>query len=102
MDDINSSVETFFRGKSIFITGATGFLGKILIEKLLRSFEGIEAIYLLIRKKDNETPSKRLQKLTDCPVKTLNILFCFAVLYGKNSRVQNVKNLSALQPYNKV
>lgn len=67
MDD-PKTIETFFRGKSIFITGATGFVGKILIEKLLRSFNEIETIYLLIRKKDRETPAKRLQKLIDCSV----------------------------------
>lgn len=26
----------FYRGKSIFITGGTGFLGKLFLEKLLR------------------------------------------------------------------
>lgn len=68
MDDSNLTIETYFRGKSIFITGATGFVGKILIEKLLRSFEEIDTIYLLIRQKDDETPLKRLRKLTDCSV----------------------------------
>ncbi len=72
MDDPNLTVETFFRGKSIFITGATGFVGKILIEKLLRSFNEIDTIYLLIRKKDEETPLKRLQKLIDCSVSARN------------------------------
>ena len=73
MDGLNPTVETFFQGKSIFITGATGFVGKILIEKLLRTFEGIEVIYLLIRKKEDETPIKRLQSLTDCSVKLFPI-----------------------------
>lgn len=77
MNDSHSKVETFFRGKTIFITGATGFVGKILIEKLLRSFDEIDTIYLLIREKDDVCPSKRLQKLIQCSVSTA-IVQCIA------------------------
>ena len=35
--------------KTIFITGATGFLGQPLVEKILRIAPGVERIYLLIR-----------------------------------------------------
>lgn len=31
-----SSIQEFYKDVTIFITGATGFLGKILLEKLLR------------------------------------------------------------------
>jgi fatty acyl-CoA reductase len=40
----------FYRGKNILITGATGFVGKVLLEKMLRSLE-INRIYLLVRTK---------------------------------------------------
>lgn len=63
-----SDLETFFRGKSIFITGATGFVGKILIEKLLRAFPDLDAIYLLIRNKGDKNAARRLQKIVDCEV----------------------------------
>jgi alcohol-forming fatty acyl-CoA reductase len=43
----------FYRGKNVVVTGATGFCGKVLIEKLLRSFEDIGKIYILIRRKKN-------------------------------------------------
>lgn len=33
---LKSPVKSFYEGQTIFITGATGFMGKILIEKLLR------------------------------------------------------------------
>lgn len=56
-------IENFYRNKSIFITGATGFLGKVLIEKLLRSCPFIEKIYILVRPKRGIDSSKRLDEL---------------------------------------
>jgi fatty acyl-CoA reductase len=35
-----SGIAEFFKRKSIFITGATGFIGKQLVEKLVRSCPG--------------------------------------------------------------
>lgn len=32
----NSPITDFFRDKTIFLTGATGFLGHLFLEKLLR------------------------------------------------------------------
>jgi alcohol-forming fatty acyl-CoA reductase len=48
-----SSVENFFEGKSVFITGGTGFVGKVLVEKLLRTFGGLKNVFVLIRSKRN-------------------------------------------------
>lgn len=36
-------------GRSILITGTTGFVGKVLLEKIIREIPDIGAIYLLIR-----------------------------------------------------
>ena len=44
-------IAEFFKDRYIFITGATGFMGKVLVEKLLRSCPDIAAIYLLLRPK---------------------------------------------------
>eukprot|EP01094_Clydonella_sp_ATCC50884_P002152 TRINITY_DN11657_c0_g1_i1.p1 TRINITY_DN11657_c0_g1~~TRINITY_DN11657_c0_g1_i1.p1 ORF type:complete len:1182 (-),score=509.15 TRINITY_DN11657_c0_g1_i1:235-3780(-) len=52
-----------FRGKNVYITGATGFVGKIIVEKLLRSCPGIGDIYLLIRPGKKMGPEERLKKL---------------------------------------
>ena len=56
-----SEICNFFEGKSIFITGATGFLGKVLIRKLLSTCK-VEKIYCLIREQKGETSSERAQK----------------------------------------
>ncbi|KAL1455577.1 hypothetical protein WDU94_009661 [Cyamophila willieti] len=47
----DSNIQKYFKNKSVFITGSTGFLGKALVEKLLRSCSEMKNIYLLIRSK---------------------------------------------------
>lgn len=46
-------IENFFAEKNVLITGATGFVGKVLVEKLLRSCATLNSIYILIRTKKN-------------------------------------------------
>lgn len=59
------SIPNFYKGKEIFITGGTGFIGKVLIEKLLRSSPDIKAIYLLIREKKGQKIEDRLMTLAE-------------------------------------
>ncbi len=63
-----SDIMNFYINKSIFITGATGFLGKVLIEKLLRSCYDLKKIYVLVRHKKGATPAQRLNELVNCKV----------------------------------
>ena len=68
-----SSVINFYRGTSVFITGATGFVGKVLVEKLLRSCPDIDTIYLLLRPgQDGKTPEERLSELLASKAFTFN------------------------------
>jgi len=41
----------FYTGKTILLTGATGFLGKVVLEKVLRSLPVVKTIYLAITPK---------------------------------------------------
>jgi nucleoside-diphosphate-sugar epimerase len=42
-------IKEYYKGKRILITGTTGFLGKVVLEKLLWEAPDLEKIYLLIR-----------------------------------------------------
>ncbi|XP_034947439.1 fatty acyl-CoA reductase 1-like [Chelonus insularis] len=61
--DPTLSIPAFFAGRSIFITGSTGFMGKILVEKLLRSCPDIREIFLLLRPKKGMSIDDRLRKM---------------------------------------
>ncbi|KAH8394392.1 hypothetical protein KR222_001129 [Zaprionus bogoriensis] len=52
-----------FKDQEIFVTGGTGFVGKALIEKLLRSCSTLSKIYVLIRPKKGVPVEQRLEKV---------------------------------------
>lgn len=59
------SISDFYAQKTVFITGATGFLGKVVIEKLLRSCPHVKKIYLLARSRRGVSPQQRIDDLLD-------------------------------------
>lgn len=65
-----SQIVDWYNKQSIFITGATGFVGKVLLEKLLRECKNIKNIYILIRPKSGKTTEERLQQTLESPVST--------------------------------
>lgn len=58
----SDTITNYYKNSVILITGGTGFLGKVLIEKLLRVFD-VRKIYILIRHKNNMNADDRLQTL---------------------------------------
>ncbi|CAG9791122.1 unnamed protein product [Diatraea saccharalis] len=61
-------IPQFYAGREVFITGATGFIGKVLVERLLSTCPDIGRLHLLMRVKRGEAPEARLQKLKESPV----------------------------------
>jgi long-chain acyl-CoA synthetase len=49
------TIQRYFSGKTVLVTGATGFLGKALLEKMLRSLPDVRRLYLLIRGRQRGT-----------------------------------------------
>lgn len=72
-----SEISQFYAGKNIFVTGATGecllsmecslltnhpitgFMGKVLVEKLLRDCDELSTVYILVRAKKGIEPDQR-------------------------------------------
>ncbi|XP_068986773.1 putative fatty acyl-CoA reductase CG5065 isoform X3 [Bombus flavifrons] len=63
-----NTLEEFYAGNGILVTGATGFVGIGLLEKLMRVCPRITAIFILIRPKTNEALDQRFKKLIDDPI----------------------------------
>lgn len=47
---MNVSCLNFYKGKSLLITGCTGFEAKVILEKVLRVLE-VRKVYVLVRSK---------------------------------------------------
>jgi len=69
------SITETFRNETVFVTGSTGFLGKILTEKLLRSFD-VKNIAVLVRGKNGLAASQRAVDLFEQPVS----IFLFLII----------------------
>ena len=62
------SIPEYYEGKNVLLTGATGFMGKVLLEKLLRSCPKVKAVYVLVRHKAGQAPEARIEEITSCKV----------------------------------
>lgn len=63
-----NSIQQFYAGKTIFITGASGFMGKVLIEKLLYSCSDLKEIIILMRSKRGKSCEQRVREFSKLPV----------------------------------
>ena len=51
-----------YRGKSVLLTGGTGFLGTALVAKILQSLPELDRLYLLIRASRDRSAASRFEK----------------------------------------
>lgn len=76
------SIPEYYEGKNVLLTGATGFMGKVLLEKLLRSCPKVKAVYVLVRHKAGQTPEARIEEITSCKVCVMLTKYIFVLLYN--------------------
>ncbi|KAK0176486.1 hypothetical protein PV328_000617 [Microctonus aethiopoides] len=60
-----SEITEFYDGCNVLLTGASGFVGKLLIDKLLRSCTKIQKLYIILRGKKGKSPDERYKELFD-------------------------------------
>ncbi|OMO68760.1 Male sterility, NAD-binding protein [Corchorus olitorius] len=70
----------FLRGKDFFITGSTGFLAKVLIEKILRTVPDVGRIFVLIKAKNREAAMERLKS----EIINAELFKCLQQTYGNS------------------
>lgn len=56
------TMDKFYTDNVCFVTGSTGFVGKVLVEKLLRWQPEGPPIYLLIRARKDTSAATRLKR----------------------------------------
>lgn len=61
----SSQIRDYFDEATVLITGSTGFLGKLILEKLLRSFINLRRIYLIVRPKRGQSIRQRMEALLE-------------------------------------
>ncbi|XP_014484801.1 PREDICTED: putative fatty acyl-CoA reductase CG5065 [Dinoponera quadriceps] len=88
-------IQAFYAGQSIFITGGTGFLGKILIEKLLRSCPDVSKIYVMVRSKKDKSAATRLDEIFESPV-SISIIFHLAANIRFNNDIKSATVLNVV------
>ncbi|XP_017148812.1 fatty acyl-CoA reductase wat [Drosophila miranda] len=64
---MDTEIQRFYMDKTVFVTGGTGFLGKVIIEKILRATDP-KHIYFLVRSKKNEDVKTRVAKWMSQPI----------------------------------
>jgi len=83
MNESKSEIQSFYKNKTIFITGASGFMGKVLIEKLLYSCSDLNKIYILMRDKKGRSCDNRLEDMFKLSVRYCVNHIIFIILNDK-------------------
>lgn len=61
-------IANFYKDKTIFLTGGSGFMGKVLLEKLLYSCSDLKQIMILMRPKRGKSGAERVEDFKKSPV----------------------------------
>lgn len=56
-----SQIRRFYAGKHVLLTGCTGFLGTVAVEKILRTCREVSKVYIMIRQKKGIPVEERLR-----------------------------------------
>lgn len=65
---MSGGIANFYKEKTVFITGASGFMGKVLLEKLLYSCSDLKQIMILMRPKRGKSGAERVEEFLKIPV----------------------------------
>lgn len=68
METGRSEVIEFFEGCNILVTGGSGFIGKLLLEKLLRCCPKMGKLYMMLRVKKGKSVEERFKEHFDDPL----------------------------------
>jgi alcohol-forming fatty acyl-CoA reductase len=63
-----NSIQEFYKDKTIFITGGSGYMGKVLIEKLLYACSDVKELIVLMRPKRGKSEGQRIADFEKLPV----------------------------------
>ena len=56
MEKIKEGMDQTMEGKCVLVTGVTGFIGKVIVEKLLYEFPNLKCVYIMMRGKKARPP----------------------------------------------
>jgi len=68
MNGTKSEVASFYVGRTLLVTGASGFMGKVLLEKLLYACTDLHQIFILIRPKRGKSVESRMEEMYKSPL----------------------------------
>ena len=92
------SITDFFRGKVLFITGGTAFLGQPMVAKILTALPDVQKIYLLIRSRtDTAGKHTSAQERLENELLTSDVFTSLRHLHGANFDAWAKQKLTAVE-----
>ena len=92
------SITDFFRGKILFVTGGTAFLGQPMVAKILTTLPDVEKIYLLIRSRtDTAGKHTSAQERLENELLTSDVFASLRHLHGANFDAWAKQKLTAVE-----